>query len=103
MKKNGIQKSSGNGQAPLKVRVEFIHPTATAVAIAGTFNDWRPAATQMVALGSGRCLKELVLGPGTYEYLVVADGKWLTDPSAGETVPNPFGGVNCLLIVPPKK
>jgi hypothetical protein len=54
----------------------------------------------MVALGNGRWLKELALPPGTYEYLIVADGKWTPDPSAEETAPNPFGGVNSLVIIP---
>ena len=102
MKKNGNHKTHGNGQPPLKVRLEFVHPTAKAVAIAGTFNNWRPDATPMVGLGEGRWLKELVLSPGTYEYLLVADGKWQPDPSASETVPNSFGGVNSLMTVPRK-
>src|SRR5689334_12634570 len=84
----------GNGHATQVVQVEFTHPTASAVAIAGTFNDWRPEATRMVALGDGRWRKELVLPPGTHEYLFVADGQWLPDPLAPETTPNPYGGVN---------
>ena len=43
--------------------------------------------------------KELILPPGTYEYLFVADGRWLPDPLAKGAVPNPFGGVNSLLTV----
>ena len=100
MRKSANHKTNGDGQTSLKVRVEFIHGTATVVAIAGTFNDWRPDASRMVALGNGRWLKELVLAPGTYQYLLVADGKWLPDPCAKETVPNPFGGVNSLMTVP---
>ena len=100
MKKNGNSKMNGNGQTTQTLRVEFSHPTAKAVAIAGTFNDWRPDASQMVAVGDGCWLKELVLSPGTYEYLLVADGQWLPDPSAQQNVPNPFGGVNSLLTVP---
>ncbi len=51
-------------------------------------------------MGEGRWLKELTLAPGTYEYLFVADGAWVPDPAATHTVPNIFGGVNCLLHVP---
>ncbi len=102
MKRNGKHKTNGNGQAPVTVRVEFVNSTAKVVAIAGTFNNWRPQASQMIALGNGRWLKELLLSPGTYEYLLVADGQWLPDPSAKESVPNPFGGVNSLLTVPRK-
>jgi 1,4-alpha-glucan branching enzyme len=100
MKPNGKNKIKGNGQTSQPLRVEFTHSTAKAVAIAGSFNDWRPESSPMIALGHGRWLKELVLPPGRYEYLIVADGKWLPDPSAKATVPNPFGGVNSLVIVP---
>jgi 1,4-alpha-glucan branching enzyme len=100
MNKVGKQRTKGNGQTSQPLRVEFSHPTATAVAIAGSFNDWRPDSAPMVALGNGRWLKELALPPGTYEYLIVADGKWTPDPSAKETAPNPFGGVNSLARIP---
>ena len=98
-KSNG--RNSGNGRHV--VHVEFSHPAAAAVAIAGTFNDWRPDATPMIAMGGGRWLKELVLPPGRYEYLFVADGQWLPDPLAQESVPNPFGGVNSVITVPEDK
>ena len=81
------------------VHVKFIHQTATKVSIAGTFNDWRPAVTPMVSLGEGRWVKELVLPPGVYEYLLMVDGEWMLDPRASETAPNPFGGFNSVLKV----
>jgi len=81
------------------VRIEFAHPTATTVGIAGSFNDWHPGATEMICLGNGHWIKELVLPLGTYEYLLVVDGRWLPDPRAQATVPNPFGGCNCVLVV----
>ena len=93
-------KHSGNGVTSRLVRLEFYHPTAKAVAVAGTFNDWRPESTQMVALGEGQWRKELVLRPGEYEYLFVVDGEWFTDPSAKASSPNPFGGLNSVLAVP---
>ncbi len=99
-KRNQEANGHSNGNGRHAVHVEFSHPTATAVAIAGTFNEWRPGATPMVAMGEGRWLKELVLPPGRYEYLFVADGQWLTDPLAPATVANPFGGVNSVLTVP---
>jgi 1,4-alpha-glucan branching enzyme len=88
-----------NGNGTHHIRIEFTHPTANEVAIAGTFNDWRPDATQMVSLGNGRWAKELALSPGTYEYRLVVDGAWMADPRADETAPNPFGGRNSLLKV----
>jgi 1,4-alpha-glucan branching enzyme len=98
MKKHKTQKN-GNGHVSQPIRIEFTHPTAAAVAIAGTFNDWRPDATRMVSLGDGRWLKELALPPGTYEYRLVVDGTWMADPRAGETAPNPFGELNSVLKV----
>lgn len=98
MKKHKAQKN-GNGHVSQSIRIEFTHPTAAAVAIAGTFNDWRPDDTQMVPQGDGRWLKELTLPPGTYEYRLVVDGAWIPDPRVGATAPNPFGELNSVLNV----
>jgi len=81
-------------------RVEFTHPTASQVCIAGTFNDWHPTATDMVSLGNGQWVKELTLPPGRYEYRLVVDDQWIADPQATESVPNPYGGTNSVLHVP---
>jgi hypothetical protein len=83
-----------------RVVLKFDHATAKSVSIAGTFNDWRPGASEMLSVGNGRWFKELVLPPGTYEYRFIADGEWMADPLVPETIPNPFGGVNSILIVP---
>jgi hypothetical protein len=99
MKKPQKNRTNGEGQKTLAMRVTFTHPTATAVAIAGCFNDWRPEVTPMLALGDGRWIKEVVLPPGIYEYCLVVDGKWLPDPLVKETVPNPYGGLNSILKV----
>jgi len=79
---------------------EFSHPTAVAISVAGSFNDWRPGAAPMISLGAGRWIKAMTLPPGTYEYRLVVDGKWMCDPRATETTPNPFGGSNSVLRVP---
>jgi 1,4-alpha-glucan branching enzyme len=81
------------------VRFEFTHPTATTVCIAGTFNQWQPAAKSMHLLGSGHWLKQTELAPGSYEYCFVVHGHWMADPLARETVANPFAGRNSLLKV----
>jgi 1,4-alpha-glucan branching enzyme len=84
---------------PQPVRFEFFDPAATAVAIAGTFNEWQPTAKPMHPVGSRHWLKETVLPPGTYEYCLVVDGQWRPDPAARESVPNPYGGRNSILKV----
>jgi 1,4-alpha-glucan branching enzyme len=96
-KHQDIAKSTGPPLEP--VRFEFTHPTAATVCVAGTFNDWHADAKPMHPLGGGRWLKETVLPAGTYEYRLVVDGQWITDPLAKETVANPFGGRNAVLRV----
>jgi 5'-AMP-activated protein kinase regulatory beta subunit len=96
-KKKTDIKSPGVSSRP--IRIEFHHPTASAISIAGTFNDWRPEVTPMVSLGQGCWFKELVLEPGSYEYRLVVDGQWMPDPRVAETKPNPFGGTNSVLKV----
>jgi 1,4-alpha-glucan branching enzyme len=81
------------------VRFEFINPTATTVCVAGTFNHWQPEAKTLHSSGTGTWWKETSLAPGTYEYCLVVDGKWMPDPLARESVANPFGGRNSILHV----
>lgn len=80
-------------------RFEFESATAKSVCLAGSFNDWHPAATEMLPDGDGRWVKELALPLGTYEYLFVVDGEWVEDPRATESTPNPFNRNNSVLRV----
>jgi 1,4-alpha-glucan branching enzyme len=95
MKKN--KRQNNNGSEAQRVHFEFASPTAESVFIAGSFNEWRENATPMIALEPGRWAKDLTLPPGAYEYRLVVDGQWLTDPLARETAPNPFGSRNAVL------
>lgn len=87
------------GLQPL--HLEFHDAQARSVALAGTFNDWRPAVTPMIHLCKDLWVKDLLLPPGRYEYRLVVDGQWICDPAAIEKAPNPFGDMNAVLIVPP--
>ena len=96
------QKSKMNKPTQSKaqlVHFEFTAAEAQAVSIAGTFNDWQPGVSPMIPLGNGRWVKQLALAPETYEYCLVVDGEWRPDPQAGETIANPFGGLNSVLKV----
>lgn len=86
-----------------KVSVPFkcAQPDAQQVCVAGTFNDWSPAASPMIRVEHGLWVKQIMLPPGRYEYRFVVDGRWENDPLARELVPNPFGGFNSVLIVGP--
>jgi 1,4-alpha-glucan branching enzyme len=83
----------------LPVRFEFTHPNATTVCLAGTFNNWKPESRIMHSSSAGRWWKDIALAPGAYEYCLIVDGRWMPDPLASETVPNPFGGRNSILRV----
>lgn len=81
------------------IHFEFNDPKATTVCLAGTFNNWKPEPKTLRSSGVGNWWKETAFAPGTYEYCLVVDGKWMPDPLAKETVANPFGGRNSVLTV----
>jgi len=82
-----------------KIRFEVDAPRAWAVGLVGTFNDWKPGATPLNRIESGKWTRELSLAPGRYEYRLVVDGYWVDDPKAKAYVPNPHGGRNAVLQV----
>ena len=81
------------------VRFEFTDPAATTVCVAGSFNHWQPEHKALHSSGAGNWWKVTALAPGTYEYCLIVDGRWIPDPQARESVPNPFGGRNSVLHV----
>ena len=95
-KMNKTNKNNGGKHKSKRIHFEFASPSAESVAIAGTFNEWQPNATPMIALGQGRWAKDIALSPGDYEYCLVVDGQWMPDPLATKTACNPFGGLNSI-------
>jgi 1,4-alpha-glucan branching enzyme len=83
----------------ITVHLELHDDRARSVCIVGTFNDWDPRTMPMITTGPGQWIKELVLSPGIYEYQYVVDGRWINDPHAVKSTPNPFGGRNSVLLV----
>jgi 1,4-alpha-glucan branching enzyme len=84
---------------PNAVRLEFHDDNARSVCVAGAFNDWNPKTIPMLTGGPGQWIKDLSLLPGSYEYQYVVDGKWINDPQAVKSTPNPYGGRNSVLVV----
>ncbi|HEY0551437.1 MAG TPA: glycogen-binding domain-containing protein [Verrucomicrobiae bacterium] len=91
--------TNGNGQRRV-IRFEFAAGKAEKVCIAGTFNDWHPHASEMIAVGDGRWQKDLSLSPGEYEYRFVIDGRWVIDPGCPVQKSNGFGESNSVICVP---
>jgi 1,4-alpha-glucan branching enzyme len=100
MKRNKNRRSAcGAGVQLVPVCFEFTDPTAATVCLAGTFNHRKPECKILHSSGTGRWWQDMALAPGAYEYCLVVDGRWMPDPLARETVPNPFGGKNSVLRV----
>ncbi len=103
--KNAEPKIAPAAPVPLKstkaarVSLEFVKPGASRVCVAGSFNHWKPELTPLVPKPDGRWVGELSVAPGRYEYLFVVDGQWILDPKAKETVQNPYGGKNAVLMI----
>jgi glycosidase len=68
------------------------------VQLKGEFNGWTASRTQM-ELKNGKYQVVLYLNPGTYQYLIVADGVEMTDPGNPEKVDNNMGKFNSVLKV----
>ena len=92
-------KAAPTRSASVKARLEFVKPDAQSVFVAGSFNDWNPSRTPLSRTRDGKWVGELTGISGRHEYLFVVDGQWLPDPNARESVQNPFGGRNSVLLV----
>jgi 1,4-alpha-glucan branching enzyme len=94
--------SHHRGPVPIETGVRFMlsAPTATSVAVAGSFNRWDPHQDMLNhSDGRGVWSITLPLAPGRYEYqFFINDETWLLDPAAPE-VDDGMGGKNSLLIV----
>jgi hypothetical protein len=75
-------------------------PQAKHVSVSGDFNKWSPDAAPMKRRSDGRWETALLLRPGRYQYKFVADGQWLHDPNARESVPNVHGSLNSVIDIP---
>jgi 1,4-alpha-glucan branching enzyme len=77
----------------------LVKPDAKSVCVAGSFNEWNPARTPLTRVSDGTWIGELSGISGRHEYLFVVDGQWVPDPNAQESVQNPFGGRNSVLVI----
>ncbi|MFQ3580070.1 MAG: alpha-amylase family glycosyl hydrolase [Bacteroidales bacterium] len=68
------------------------------VQVAGSFNSWNPAK-HIFSWRNHRWELDLYLEPGIYDYQLIADGNWFTDPDNPNKVNNGYGGFNSLLKI----
>ncbi len=81
------------------VRFRLRAPDATTVAVAADFNGWDPEANSLARSAGGSWELALQLPPGSYQYVYVVDGEWITPPRAAVTLDDGFGGTNGLFKV----
>lgn len=99
----GLSAASWLGRPPTapqlaRVKLEYRAPLARSVSAAGDFNGWRPEATPLARGPGGLWTAEIPLAPGRrYQYMLVVDGAWVTDPSAAAVADDGFGGQNAVL------
>jgi 1,4-alpha-glucan branching enzyme len=92
--------TSGDPQRPFAVVFRLKAPAATRVSVVGAFNGWDPQAHPLRGPDrDGVWTLSLLLPPGRYRYLFVADGvHWVTDPDATVSEADGFGGRNSVLL-----
>ncbi len=75
---------------------------AKAVYVAGEFNSWNATAQAMADADADGVFEVTIdLAPGRYQYKYVIEGTtWQEDPYSTESVPDPYGGKNSVLVVP---
>ena len=71
------------------------------VFVIGGFNDWSRSATPLARQPDGTLARTVRIAPGRYEYKLTVDGAEVLDPTARDSVPNPFGAYNNILTVRP--
>ena len=85
------------------VRFQLSAPDAKTVRVAGSFNNWSPAALELHRDSNGTWDATIPLPVGEHRYLFVVDGqRWIPDPTAQAQVDDGFGGTNSVIVVGPK-
>ena len=89
-------KKTKKEKQPKRQKVTFTHENtnATAVKLAGDFNDWDLNKHPMKDSGNGKWIKAVMLFPGKYEYKFLVDEEWQNDQSNNYVQPNCFGTYN---------
>lgn len=96
------QNASKTKSTPKRRRMRFSLEATEAgtVVLAGDFNGWDVRLHPMRKKDNGRWEREILLGPGRYEYKFLVDGRWQTAAGEDEELPvNCFGTRNHVIQV----
>jgi hypothetical protein len=92
------ESASPPASTPVRVRFHLQAKGARRVSLVGSFNQWGADRIVLDPVSDGTTFAGTVeLPPGTYEYMFVVDGRWVTDPAAEERRDDGFGRQNALL------
>jgi hypothetical protein len=88
-------------QTPARQRIplRFELPYACSVVVCGSFNNWDESGIGCDRDSQGIWFVELDLPPGRHEYRLIVDGEWRDVPGTLETIENPYGSRNAVLLV----
>lgn len=94
----GMPIAVDEGRIP--VTLEIRAPTASAVTLAGSWNNWDADALKLSPGDDGTFHIVVLLPPGRYEYMFVLDGtEWVSDPERPLKSADDFGLENTILDV----
>jgi len=100
---NKSVKSKGKPEKPKQthrdVELTFYSPESMKVYVSGEFNGWDTHSLPMKKGKDGVWRSKVKLLPGRYEYKLFADNTWIESLSDAETVSNPFGTQNFIILV----
>ena len=81
------------------VELTFYSPESMNVYVSGEFNGWDTQSLPMKKDKDGVWRSKVKLLPGRYEYKLFADNAWIESLPDTETVSNPFGTQNFIILV----
>jgi hypothetical protein len=95
-----LTSTTSPGEEREVVRFELSAPSASRVALVGSFNEWNPVATPLERdAASGKWVVSLRLPPGRHVYAFVVDGDVTADPAAPRAADDDFGSTNSVVLV----
>jgi 1,4-alpha-glucan branching enzyme len=102
-KENKGLKSRGKVERPKQthrnVEFTFYSPESMNVYVSGEFDGWDTQSLPMKKDKDGVWRSRVKLLPGRYEYKLFADNTWVENLPDAETVSNPFGTQNFIILV----